>query len=71
MLQKTFGYTEEQALEMDGAKSWAEYHWALMNEASVLGNTLKIVGDGYVAQERKRLIAIKKASVGIPTKPKK
>ena len=57
MLMHTFPHmTEEYVLdELDGAKGWALFYWARMNKASVWGLGKTIAGDGYVAQERKKI----------------
>lgn len=58
MLMKTYGWTEDYCLDVcDGAKGWTWFNFALMNEASVWGTGLKIVGDGYQQQEVKKLKA--------------
>ena len=57
MLMKTYGWSEDYVMdELDGAKGWVWLNWARENEASVWGAGLKIKGDGYVAQERRRLM---------------
>ena len=54
---KSYGWSEDYVLnELDGAKGWVFYHWATINEASVWGTGLKIKGDGYIQQEKKRLM---------------
>jgi len=56
MLMKTYGWSRDYVLdELDGAEGWVWLNWAQANEASVWGGGVKIKGDGYIAQERKRM----------------
>ena len=59
MLMKTFGWSRDHCLDMDGAESWVWYNWAMINESSVWGGGRSVKGDNYVAQERNRLLAEK------------
>lgn len=59
-LMATYDLTEDYVLdELDGAKGWAMYNWSIANEANVWGTGLKIKGDGYIQQEKKRLAKLK------------
>lgn len=35
---------------------WVRYNWAVENEVTMFGPMFRVVGDGYVKQEAKRLI---------------
>jgi len=48
--------TEDYILdELDGAKGWMMFNWSVANESTVWGSGVQIEGDGYIAQERKRI----------------
>ena len=52
----TYHWSEDYVLdELDGAKGWVWFNWAIMSRASMFGTGMVIKGDGYVAQERKIL----------------
>ena len=51
-----YGWTEQYIMdELDGAKGWAYCNWSIEAEARRYGSGVKMVGDGYIAIERKRL----------------
>lgn len=53
MLMATYHrLSEDDVLDMDGAKGWMMYNWAVANQGSVWGTGLKIKGDGYIKQEK-------------------
>jgi hypothetical protein len=54
---KAYGWSESHVLdELDGAKGWVYFNWARANEAQVFGTGIKIKGDGYIAQERNKIV---------------
>lgn len=51
-----YGWTPEYVRSgITGAQGWAYYFWALENEMTIWGAAHERRGDGYVAQERKRI----------------
>ena len=56
-LMKTFGWTKAYCLdELDGSEGNVWFNWAVSNEASVWGTGVKVVGSGYIGQEKQRLL---------------
>ena len=57
LLMRTYGWTRDYILdELDGAEGWVWFNWAQENEASVWGTGVKVVGSGYIGQEKQRLL---------------
>ena len=45
---------------MNGAQGWVYFNYAKENEATIWGNTLERVGEGYVEQEYKKILSRKR-----------
>lgn len=53
----TFGWSEEHVSEtIPGAQGWAYYAWSILNRATVFGSMMEMAGDGYIKQEKKRIL---------------
>ena len=49
-------FTEDYVLdELDGAKGWLMYNWAINHHAAAAGVEMVIVGKGYIQQEKLRI----------------
>lgn len=54
---KSFGWSEDYVRKgITGAKGWVFYNWAIENEASIWGDRLERKTDGYVKQEKKKIL---------------
>jgi hypothetical protein len=57
-LAKTYGWTDDYIRKgITGAKGWVYANWARENEMTVFGAIEERKSDGYVAQERRRILA--------------
>ena len=55
-LMRIYGHDEDYWRKgITGARAWVLYSWALENEATIWGNTLRRSTDCYIAQEITRL----------------
>lgn len=55
-----WGWSEEKVRRMNGAQGWVYFNYAKENEATIWGNTLERVGEGYVEQEYKKILSRKR-----------
>jgi len=50
------GWSEDYILdELDGAKGWVYYNWAVVSAAAAAGVEMLIDGKGYIQREKARL----------------
>ncbi len=60
---KTYGWSEEHTRKkISSAKGWVYFNWAMESEATVFGISRERKTDGYIQQEKKRLLAKQKAN---------
>ena len=58
---RTFGWSYEFVrFGITAAQGWAWHNWAMANEVTMMGPVYKMVTDGYVKQERDRILGRKK-----------
>jgi hypothetical protein len=54
---KAYGWTADYIrFDLIGAQGWVYYNWALENEASVWGSSIRPASAGYVKQEWNKLM---------------
>ena len=57
MLKSYPGFTLEFVqFDLTSSQGWPFYNWAVENEMTAFGEVRERVGDGYVAQERKKIL---------------